>query len=221
MVDSWDCYSRARGTRLQICIIENRQGLFWDKILQGNGIRSGRTKVSWHVRESVRPDYPIMVDDCWMALNVQYTIELAIACLDLNFDGFARLKSARPQPKFTTGEVRTVSLPSPACRYRNSGKEYTKYRFRKLIEGRNIDILQSDLMEVGGMTELVKIAAGSGVRYLCHASGPYSYHFVVSQPKEYLANSPDGKSRQPVFGDLFLNELVPHGEKLQVSVLYG
>ncbi len=70
-------------------------------------------------RESVGPDYPIMVD-CWMALNVQYTIELATACLDLNinwweevlhpdgFDGFARLKSALPQLKFTTGEVCTV-----------------------------------------------------------------------------------------------------------------
>ncbi len=57
---------------------------FWDKIRQGNGIRIGRTKVSWHVRESVGPDHPIMVNDCWMALNVQYTIELATACVDMN-----------------------------------------------------------------------------------------------------------------------------------------
>ncbi|KAK0194031.1 enolase C-terminal domain-like protein [Armillaria mellea] len=171
-------------------------------------------------RESVGPDYPIMVD-CWMALNVQYTIELATACLDLNinwweevlhpddFDGFARLKSALPQLKFTTGE-----------------HEYTKYGFRKLIEGRNIDILQPDVMWVGGMTELVKIAAQAAaydIPVVPHASGPYSYHFVVSQPncpfQEYLANSPDGKSVQPVFGDLFLNEPVPQGGKLQVSVL--
>ncbi|KAK0446197.1 enolase C-terminal domain-like protein [Armillaria borealis] len=171
-------------------------------------------------RESVGPDYPIMVD-CWMALNVQYTIELATACLNLNinwweevlhpddFDGFARLKSALPQLKFTTGE-----------------HEYTKYGFRKLIEGRNIDILQPDVMWVGGMTELVKIAAQAAaydIPVVPHASGPYSYHFVVSQPncpfQEYLANSPDGKSVQPVFGDLFLNEPVPHRGKLQVSVL--
>ncbi len=67
-------------------------------------------------RESVGPDYPIMVD-CWMSLNVPYTIQLATACLDLNinwweevlhpddFDGFAKLKQALPQLKFTTGEV--------------------------------------------------------------------------------------------------------------------
>ncbi len=67
------------------------------------------------------------------------------------------------------GEVRTVSLPSPAC-YRNSGMEYTKYRFCKLFEGHNIDVFQPDAVEVGGMTELVKIAAGDGVRYPCCAS---------------------------------------------------
>ncbi|KAK0446192.1 hypothetical protein EV421DRAFT_1901872 [Armillaria borealis] len=35
--------------------------------------------------ECVWHDYPIMVD-CWMALNVQCTIELATACLDLNIN---------------------------------------------------------------------------------------------------------------------------------------
>lgn len=68
-------------------------------------------------RADVGPDYPIMVD-CYMALNVPYTIQLATACLDLNInwweevlhpddsDGFKQLKQALPQLKFTTGEVR-------------------------------------------------------------------------------------------------------------------
>ncbi|KAF9016549.1 enolase C-terminal domain-like protein [Hymenopellis radicata] len=173
-------------------------------------------------RESVGPDYPIMVD-CWMSLNVPYTIQLATACLDLNinwweevlhpddFDGFAKLKQALPQLKFTTGE-----------------HEYTKYGFRKLIEGRNIDILQPDVMWVGGMTELLKIAAQAAaydIPVVPHASGPYSYHFVISQPncpfQEYLANSPDGKSVLPVFGDLFLNEYIPKNGKVLASELDG
>ncbi|KAK0184602.1 hypothetical protein F5146DRAFT_938323, partial [Armillaria mellea] len=79
-------------------------------------------------------------------------------------DGFAQLKSVLPQTKFSTGEVHTVSLPSPACRHGNSGIKYTKDRVHKLIEGRNIDILQSDVMEVRGTTELVKITTGGGVR---------------------------------------------------------
>ena len=67
-------------------------------------------------REDIGPDFPLMVD-CYMALNVPYTIELAKKCLDLNinwweevlhpddFDGFKQLKQAHPQLKFTTGEV--------------------------------------------------------------------------------------------------------------------
>jgi L-rhamnonate dehydratase len=171
-------------------------------------------------RESVGPDFPLMVD-CYMALNVPYTIELATKCLDLDInwweeclspddsDGFAQLKAAHPQLKFTTGE-----------------HEYSRYGFRKLIEGRNIDIIQPDVMWLGGLTELLKVsamAAAYDIPVVPHASGPYSYHFVASQTncpfQEYLANSPDGKSVLPVFGNLFLDEPVPVGGKLEVARL--
>jgi L-alanine-DL-glutamate epimerase-like enolase superfamily enzyme len=171
-------------------------------------------------REAVGPDFPLMVD-CYMALTVPYTIQLATATLDLNigwweevlhpddFDGFEKLKQALPQLKFTTGE-----------------HEYTKYGFRKLIEGRNLDIVQPDVMWVGGLTELLKVtaqAAAYDIPVVPHASGPYSYHYVVSQSncpfQEYLANSPDGKSVMPVFGDLFLDEPIPINGKMAVSVL--
>lgn len=81
-------------------------------------------------------------------------------------------------------------------------------------------------MWVGGMTELLKIAAMAAAYDLPvvpHASGPYSYHFVISQPncpfQEYLANSPDGKSVHPVFGDLFTNEYIPKNGKVSVVEL--
>ncbi|KAG9241713.1 enolase C-terminal domain-like protein [Calycina marina] len=161
-------------------------------------------------RESVGPDFPIMVD-CYMSLNVSYTIELVKACLDLNInwweeclspddtDGFALIKRAHPQVKFTTGE-----------------HEYSRYGFRKLIEGRNLDIIQPDIMWLGGLTELLKVsamAAAYDIPVVPHASGPYSYHYVLSQTncpfQEYLANSPDGKSVLPVFGNLFIDEPMP------------
>jgi len=51
----------------------------------------------------------------------------------------------------------------------------------------------------------------------------FRYHFVVSQAnspfQEYLANSFDGKSVLPVFGDLFLNEPIPVNGYLDVSQL--
>ncbi|KAL8915984.1 MAG: hypothetical protein Q9172_006530, partial [Xanthocarpia lactea] len=171
-------------------------------------------------RESVGPDFPLRVD-CYMSLNVPYTIQLVKACegLDIDWweecltpddsDGFKQLKLAHPTVKFTTGE-----------------HEYSRFGFRQLIEQRNLDILQPDVMWVGGMTELQRIsamAAAYDIPVVPHASGPYSYHFVISQPnapfQEYLANSPDGESVQPVFGDLFVNEPIPTKGYLDVSEL--
>jgi L-rhamnonate dehydratase len=76
------------------------------------------------------------------------------------------------------------------------------------------------------MTELLKVsamAAAYDLPVVPHASGPYSYHYVVSQAncpfQEYLANSHDGKSVLPVFGNLFINEPIPTKGYLDVSVL--
>ena len=171
-------------------------------------------------RESVGPDFPLRVD-CYMSLNVPYTIQLVSACADLNIDwweeclspddsaGFAQVKQAHPTVNFTTGE-----------------HEYSRYGFRDLITARTLSIIQPDVMWVGGMTELLKVAsmaAAYDVPVVPHASGPYSYHFVVSQAnapfQEYLVNSPDGKSVLPVFGDLFINEPIPIRGYLDVSEL--
>lgn len=188
----------------------------------GEGPEGMRKNVEYikKMRAEVGPDFPLRVD-CYMSLNVQYTIELAEKCKEFNvdwweeclspddFDGQALIKRAHPTLKFTTGE-----------------HEYSRYGFRKLIEGRNVDILQPDVMWVGGMTELLKVsamAAAYDLPVVPHASGPYSYHFVVSQAnspfQEYLANSADGKSVLPVFGNLFLNEPIPTKGYLDVSVL--
>lgn len=183
------------------------------------GLRKNVNFLTKH-RESVGPDFPLRID-CYMSLNVSYTVQLVKACEDLNIDwweecltpddsdGFEQIKRAHPTIKFTTGE-----------------HEYSRYGFRKLIEGRNLDILQPDVMWVGGMTELQRISAMASaydIPVVPHASGPYSYHFVISQSnspfQEYLANSPDGKSVLPVFGDLFVNEPIPVNGYLDVHEL--
>lgn len=169
-------------------------------------------------RASIGPDFPLMVD-CYMSLTVPYAIRLAEACKDLNvywweevlspedIEGFKLLKQAHPTLKWTTGE-----------------HEYTRFGFRHLIEERCIDILQPDVMWVGGMTELLKIAAHAAAYdtlIVPHGSGPYSHHFVASQPNaafcEYVASSPDGKSVAPIFGTLFEGEDLPIGGKLKLT----
>ncbi|KWU42802.1 enolase C-terminal domain-like protein [Rhodotorula sp. JG-1b] len=171
-------------------------------------------------RQDLGDDFPLMVD-CWMSLDVQSAIELAQACIDEkvkinwfeevlhpdDFDGHKLLKQRMPQVKWTTGE-----------------HEYSRYGFRKLIEDRSVDILQPDVMWLGGLTELLKVsaqAAAYDIPVIPHGSGPYSYHYIMSQVHspfcEYIANSADGKSIAPVFGNLFLNEPVPHGGSIDVS----
>jgi L-alanine-DL-glutamate epimerase-like enolase superfamily enzyme len=181
------------------------------------GLRKNVDFLAMH-REAVGEDFPLRVD-CYMALNVPYAIELAKSCLHLNidwweevlhpddFDGFKLLKQAHPQLKWTTGE-----------------HEYTRYGFRKLIEGRYIDILQPDVMWVGGMTELLRISAMSAAYDLPvvpHGSGMYASHFVISQVHspycEYISNSPDGIEVVPVFGGLFTNEEVPKNGRMKVG----
>ena len=169
-------------------------------------------------RKKIGSDFPLMVD-CYMSLTVPYAIELAEACksLDINWweevlspedvEGYRQLKQAHPTLKWTTGE-----------------HEYTRYGFRKLIEDRTIDILQPDVMWVGGMTELLRIgahAAAYDIPVIPHGSGPYSYHFIASQTGaplcEYVATSADGRTILPVFGDLFEGEAVPENGKLKLA----
>jgi L-rhamnonate dehydratase len=169
-------------------------------------------------RQAVGPDFPLMVD-CYMSLTANYAIRLAEAAKHLNIhwweevlspddvEGFREIKQAHPYVKWTTGE-----------------HEYTRYGFRRLIEERTLDIVQPDVMWVGGMTELLKIAAHASaydIPVVPHGSGPYSYQFIASQTGpafcEYVAASADGKTIQPVFGSLFEGEQMPNNGKLKLS----
>ncbi|RMZ89576.1 hypothetical protein DV736_g3189, partial [Chaetothyriales sp. CBS 134916] len=173
-------------------------------------------------KDSVGHHFPLRVD-CWMSLNAQYVIDIVAECkrqgvvIDwweetLSPDdsaGFALIKRAHPDVKFTTGE-----------------HEFSRYGFRDLLIQRNLDVIQPDVMWLGGLTELLKVsamAAAFDIPVIPHASGPYSYHFVVSQHnspfQEYLANSPNGKSVLPVFGDMFSNEPIPINGYLDINEL--
>lgn len=173
-------------------------------------------------RAKVGPGFSLMVD-CYMALTVPYAIRLAEACTHLDIywweevlhpddiEGYRLLKQAHPRLKWTTGE-----------------HEYTRYGFRRLIEERTIDILQPDVMWVGGLTALLQIAAQAAaydIPVIPHGSGPYSYHFIASQPQtphcEYVAASPDGRTIRPIFGKLFTGEDLPANGRLKVSAKPG
>jgi L-rhamnonate dehydratase len=170
------------------------------------------------IREEVGPDYPLMID-CYMSLDVPYAIDLAEAVRPFgiywleevlhpdDFEGHRLLKQACPWMKWTTGE-----------------HEYTRYGFRNLVAGRAVDIVQPDVMWVGGLTELLRVAALANaydIPVVPHGSGAYSYHFCITQPQvifaEYINISPDGRSVAPVFGTMFKNETMPVNGTITLS----
>lgn len=173
------------------------------------GLRANLAFLAAH-RAAVGPDYPLMVD-CYMSLTVPYAIRLAEAAKPLNIHWWEEVLS----PDDTDG-YRQIRQAHPTLTWTTAEHEYTRYGFRQLIAERLVDILQPDVMWVGGLTETLRIAAHASaydIPVIPHGSGPYSYHFIASQTGpafcEYVAASPDGRSITPVFGDLFTGEPVP------------
>lgn len=171
-----------------------------------------------HHRAAVGPDFPLMVD-CYMSLTVNYAIRLAEAAKPMNIHWWEEVLS----PEDNDG-YREIKRAHPALMWTTAEHEYTRYGFRQLIAERTIDILQPDVMWVGGLTETLRIAAHAAAYdtpVVPHGSGPYSYHFIASQTGpafcEYVAASPDGRSIQPVFGDLFTGEPIPFNGRLKLS----
>ena len=181
------------------------------------GLRDNRDFIA-AAREKSGPDQLLMID-CYMALTVSYAIALAEAVepFDINWieeplqpddwEGFRLLKAAMPRMKWSTGE-----------------HEYTRYGFRQLIEGRHIDVLQPDITWVGGLTEVLRVSAMASaydIPVVPHCSGPYSNHFVISQPNcpfsEFLITSPDGDEVRPIFGELFANEVLPEDGVIRLT----
>lgn len=128
-------------------------------------------------RKLIGPDGDIMLD-CYMALDVPYTIALAKAVAEFRvlwieepvppdqIDSYRRIKDAVPDVLITGGE-----------------HEYTRYGFRELIEKQAVDILQPDIYRAGGLSELMKIAAMASAHNLPvipHGVGAPTYHFVMA-----------------------------------------
>ena len=169
------------------------------------------------VRDSVGDNFDIMID-CYMALSVEYAMQLVRALKPFNirwleeplmpddYAGYSELKKRLPETFISTGE-----------------HEYTRYGFSQLIEC-GVDILQPDLTWCGGMTEVRRItsmAASRDIPVIPHGSGIYSWHHQVSFPNtpfaEFLMLSPKGDKATPQFGSLFINEPLPENGQLYLS----
>ena len=163
------------------------------------------------IRESVGPDFPLMID-CYMSLTVGYTLKLLELIKPYNikwveehlppdqYDGYAEVKRRNPTTSLLTcGE-----------------HEYTRWGFKLLLDKDCADLLQPDVTWCGGITEARRIVAlGSAydVPIVPHGSSIYSYHLQYAFPNlpmsEFILLAPDGASISPYFGELFDDEPLP------------
>jgi len=170
------------------------------------------------MRSRVGDDFWLMLD-CWMSLDLNYAIRLAQqaqkyglkwieeALSPDDYWGYAELKKAVPVGLLvTTGE-----------------HEATRWGFRMLLEMECCDIIQPDVGWCGGLTELLKISAlaeSRGVLVVPHASGVYSYHFVVTRHcspfSEFLMMAPKADKVVAMFTPLLLDEPVPVDGRLKL-----
>ena len=128
-------------------------------------------------RKLIGPDGDIMLD-CYMALDVPYTIALAKAVSD-----FKVLWIEEPVPPDQIDSYRRIKDAVPDILITGGEHEYTRYGFRELIEKQAVDILQPDIYRAGGLSELKKIAAMASAYNLPvipHGVGAPTYHFVMA-----------------------------------------
>jgi L-rhamnonate dehydratase len=171
------------------------------------------------MRSKVGEDFWLMLD-CWMSLDVNYATRLATrawsesrlkwieeALPPDDYWGYAELRRDVPRGLLvTTGE-----------------HEATRWGFRMLLEMECADIIQPDVGWCGGITELIKISAladARGILVVPHASGVYSYHFVLTRHNspfsEFLMMAPDADVVVAMFTPLLLDEPVPLNGRMKV-----
>lgn len=162
--------------------------------------------------------------DCYMALDVPYTLELAQALEPFRFRW---LEEFLP-PDDYWGYSEVHEAVSPGILTATGEHESTRWGFRLLLEKGCADILQPDVGWCGGLTELLRIAelAGThGVPVVPHGSSVYSYHFVATQPDtpfaEFLMMHPHATQVVPMFFPLLVDEPVPVDGHVELSDLPG
>jgi L-rhamnonate dehydratase len=174
-----------------------------------DGLRANVADVA-ALREKLGPDRDIMLD-CWMGLDVPYTLELARALepyrvrwieeplLAGDIEGYRQLRS-----KWTSDTL-------IAC-----GEHETLVRGAEpFMRDRLVDVWQADVTWAGGITEMQKIAGlaiAAGVKIIPHYGyTPWAAHFILacqaSPAIEWYDLTGDLVGDEPLFtSDMVLKE---------------
>jgi len=137
------------------------------------------------VRQAIGPDVELMVD-----ANQRFRVEHAIR-LGRKLEGMNITWFEEPVPAYDLeGSARVAAaLDLPIASGENV---YTRYGFRRMLEMKAADILMPDLIRVGGITELLKMAhmaEAYDVPVTPHLFPEESMHLVAAIPNStYVEN---------------------------------
>lgn len=172
-------------------------------------------------REKVGPDFPIMLD-CYMALDVQYSAELARRLMPLDIKWIEEPL----MPDEYAGHARlSQKMKGMGCTsYLATGEhEYTAHGYQQLIAA-GVDLLQPDVMWMGGPTEFIKVVAlaqAQGVAVVPHGCGVYGYYMAMAfghiTLAEFMMMSERADVIEPNFGSMFTNEPLPKDGYITLS----
>ena len=144
------------------------------------GLRKAEELVAT-VRDQIGPDVALMLD-CWMALDVDYTVRLAERLrpyrlrwiedylLPDDTEGFSQVRQRLPWQTLATGE-----------------HWYMPQSFARAANQRPVDILQPDPLWVGGISACLRIchiAEAAGLEVIPHGGMnlPYGQHLAYAMP---------------------------------------
>jgi L-rhamnonate dehydratase len=170
------------------------------------------------MREKCGDDF-MLAYDCWMALDVNYALELIEKLKPFHFHW---IEECLPPDDLDGYEQ--LCLKKPSSILITSGEhEYTRWGFKALLDT-GVDIIQPDVNWCGGLTELIQIkalASSYNKLVIPHGSSVYSYHFSITSDvtpfSEFLMMAPKADQIVPMFTPLFENEPVPLDGYIRVT----
>jgi len=167
-------------------------------------------------RELCGPDFPLMLD-CYMALDVQYAATLAKRLEPYNLKW---IEEPLMPDEYDAHAKLAKKLEGMGCTsYFATGEhEYTRWGFNQLMDA-GVDLIQPDVMWMGGPTEfarIVALASARGVACVPHGCGVYGYFMAMAFPSislaEFMIMSENADAIEPNFGSMFTDEPLPNGD---------
>ncbi len=176
-------------------------------------------------RRKVGPDFPLMLD-CYMALDVEYTADLAQRLRPCDLTWIE--EPLMPDDYAGHAKLGKKFEGMSGCAIFATGEhEYTQFGYQQLIDA-GVQLLQPDVMWMGGPTEFSKIvtlASARSVALVPHGCGVYGYYMAMAfdsiRLAEFMMMSERADKIEANFGKMFKSEPLPERGYIELPTTPG